>query len=155
MGCIQLKGTDRKAYYEIFGTFFLIIIIVAAAIGYLAFQNSIFLFRHGINIELNAYGQAVLVKDRLLFCFGSTLIPEKVESQECLDEEPLSLKGLISISKGYRIEVEDLFGCDGTLFWEWMNPEVSTEYANEFTFFVPVYDQDLNRNCLGTMTVLI
>ena len=146
---------SRKGYYEIFGAFFLILVLIIATIGFIAFQNTILFFRQGVNKGLNEYNQALVVRERLMFCYGSILIPERMNDLECLDGQPLEKDILSYMIRGYRIEVEDLFGCDENLQWEWLNPQEQQGYANEFTFFVPVLDPDIAQNCLGKMTIII
>jgi hypothetical protein len=88
--------------------------------------------------DLNKYQIVKDARDRILFCYGSTINLNKL-NESCN----------IPLIEGYRIEILNTNNCS---FFE-KNKTENMRYKNRFTYAVPIYQN--NTICLGKMQIYI
>jgi len=144
---------NKKGYYDVLTTMFLIIVIVAVTVGVIFYHKGFLIAQHGLNERLREYSTGMIAREKLYSCFGTVMRSEYVEYQVCENGQKLELDKLDRFIEGYSIRQLEHGNCSEKT-WNWTTIDSSQVY-NTFVYYVPILDNETEDVCLSTLELKI
>ena len=134
--------TGARGNYEIVSAFFFIIVAVVAALGLVYYTQAVQVSEGAAITNSQRFTDATLSKERLLSCYGTTMI-DYARIEEACEVGPYL--------KAFELEILPTNDCE-------LEPYSRTFVRDEtdaFIYFVPVAHPESGLQCLGKLTVLV
>ena len=144
---------SRKGIYTIITTFFFIIIVLAVALGIIAYANSMANINKVVDRGTSSFVVARNVRDTIYHCHGNVINEERLASlTTCLDGSTIDItEGLI---RGFRIRKLEMQNCTAGE-WSSVNiDDIEGFYENRFVYTLPILEEN-SYVCLGLLEVYI
>ena len=138
---------NSKGIFSTISGFFLIVVIVFAAIGLIGFYTGLVELDAQSRQEQRVYDKAANFKDNLLICHGQSALDETM-LQNQNETGPCSIPADI---KGFSLDYRDSARCNGTVQYG------DTEDPNlqRISYKLSVLQEDEVTSCVGTLQVYV